>query len=119
MLLLLLLTSILFAINNLAEFVENNVDVLAIAETKIDNSFTIASLEIEGYSPPIRLDSSKSSGGLLVYVNENIPSKILNRFSFPIPFELNIRKQKWLIIVVYELPQQNNLYFKNCLENIS
>ena len=69
------------------------------------------------------MDSSKTSGGLLVYVNENIPSKILSRFSIPsdiqaIPFELNFRKQKWLIIVTYKLPQQDSTYFLNCLGDI-
>ena len=117
------INSIRNKLNSLEEFVKNNVDVLAIAETKIDNSFTTTSLEIEGYSSPFRLDYSKSSGGLLVYIDENIPSKLLNRFSIAsdlqiLPFELNFRKQKWLILVVYKPPRQNNIYFLNWLGNI-
>ena len=57
----------------LEEFVNTNVDILAIAETKIDKSFTTSSLNLKGYSSPLRLDISKTSGGLLVYVNESIP----------------------------------------------
>ena len=117
------INSIRNKLENLSEFVKNNVDVLTIAETKIDSSFTTPSLEIDGYSSPFRLDSSKTSGGLLVYVNENIPSKALNKLLLPndiqaIPFELNFRKQKWLIIAAYKLPQQNSIYFLNCLGDI-
>ena len=82
---------------NLETIINRNVDALAIAETKIDDSFTTSSLRIEGHNPPLRLDSSKSSGGLLVYVNEDIPLNQLNKFPAPediqvIPFELNLRK---------------------------
>ena len=55
--------------------INKNVDVLALAETKIDESFSTSSLKINGFNQPFRLDSSKSLGGLLVYINENIPSK--------------------------------------------
>ena len=41
---------------------------------------------MKGYNSPLRLDSTKTSGGLLVYINENIPSKILNKFKIPSSF---------------------------------
>ena len=61
------------------------------------------------------------SGGLLVYVNENIPSHIKNDFQFSediqiVPIEINLRKQKWLIISIYRPPKQNIKYF---LENLA
>ena len=70
----------------------------------------------QGYKTPYRLDASSTSGGVLVYVNENIPSRPLLKLTLPsdiqlIPFELCLRKTKWLIIFGYKLPNMNNNYF--------
>jgi len=43
-------------------------DVFAIAESKIDESFPTSQFQILGYKTPFRLDNSGTSGGLLVYV---------------------------------------------------
>ena len=92
------------------------VDVLTIAETKLDDSFPDSQFCLEGYKKPFRLDDTGNSGGLLVYVNNNIPSRRLHLFKFAsdiqiIPIELNFRKQKWLILSIYRPPKQNLLYF--------
>ena len=80
--------------------------ILTIAETKLDESFTSNQFLLENYKKPYRLDKSKTSGGLLVYILQDIPSKLLRNFSFPedfqaLPFEITLKKQKWLIISVY------------------
>ena len=51
-----------------------------------------------------------------MYTNQDIPSKTLQRHQVPqdieiICTELNIRKQKWLIIGIYHPPNQNEDYF--------
>ena len=56
------------------------------------------------------------SGGLLVYVNSNIPSKVLKIPDCPsdiqvIPVEINLKKQKWLVIEIYTPPSQCKNYF--------
>ena len=28
-----------------------------------------------------------------------------------VPFEINVRKRKWLVLAIYEPPQQNSRYF--------
>ena len=43
-------------LEQLREVIENNLDVLTIQETKLDDSFPTAQLLIEGYSEPYRLD---------------------------------------------------------------
>ena len=58
---------------NLREIIKQNVDVLAVAETKIDASFSSAQFFLEQYHSPYRLDISRKSGGLLVYVKATIP----------------------------------------------
>ena len=91
---------------NLREIIKQNADVLAVAETKIDASFPSAQIFLEGYRSLYRLDISHKSGGLLVYVKAVIPFRQLSllKFQFRIqalPFELNLRKEKWLVISIY------------------
>ena len=81
------------------------VDILAIGESKLDESFPTSQFLIEGYANPYRLDINGCSGGLLVYVNENIPSRILTSFEFEsdiqiIPVETNLRKVKWVVFSI-------------------
>ena len=47
-----------------------------ISETKIDNSFPKMQFHIEGYCI-YRLDRNKYGGGVLEYVQEDIPSKLI------------------------------------------
>ena len=110
------INSIRNKVNDIMSFINKSVDIIILGETKIDSSFPISQFAIDGYKTPYRLDVSHNSGGVLVYVNENIPSRILNRVKIPediqvIPFELNLRKRKWLILAVYKPPNQSHDYF--------
>ena len=85
--------------------IQNNVDVLTVAETKLDDSFPMDPFLLNGFKRPYRLDVSCNSGGLLTYINSDIPSR---KLSFKIPqdvqiilIEINLRKMKWLIISIY------------------
>ena len=66
----------------LKDFVGDHIDVLMVAETKIDNSFPKGQFFIQGHSEPFRSDRNSNGGGLLVYVKEDIPSKQLKSFKF-------------------------------------
>ena len=46
-------------------------------ETTLDDSFPTAQFLIKGFSAPYRFDRNSKGGGLLAYVREDIPSKIL------------------------------------------
>lgn len=59
------------------------IDVLTVAETKLDLSFPNSQFRIKGFKPPIRLDINKSSGGLLVYINENLLCEKIEDFGIP------------------------------------
>ena len=92
-----------------------NVDLVCIAETKLDQSFPESQFACDGFKKPYRFDVTNSSGGLLLYVNESIPSRLLPH-SLPtdiqcIPIELNLRKQKWLVVSIYRPPSQSIKYF--------
>ena len=105
------------------EIINGNVDVVSIAKTKIDASFRSAQFVLEGYHSPDRFDISSRSGGILVHVKSSIPSR---RLSFEnlcdsiqgVPFEINLRKEKWLVISIYRPPSQNREYFLNNLTAI-
>ena len=106
---------------------DNNLDILCIAESKLDLSFPSSQLFIYGYSAPYRLDGPKAkgaSGGLLMYIKDHIPSKLLkNRIKPPancqaIPIELNLRKSKWLIVPIYRPETYKKVEFVDVLNYI-
>ena len=102
------------------DLVKGNLDIFLISETKIDSSFPDAQFYCDGFSSPHRRDRFLGGGGLLLYVNENIPSRMLNHHYAPddieaICVEINLRKQKWVIIGIYRPPSMNETYF---LENV-
>ena len=61
----------------LCEFIDGNIDILLISETKIDESFPSSQFFIPGFSTPFRYDRSGNAGGLLFYVRQDIPAKII------------------------------------------
>ena len=114
------LSHINFSIRNkldsLFEFTYGLVDFLAVSETKLDSSFPTGQFNLPGFRTPYRKDLSAKSGGLLVDVNSNIPSKVLKIFDCPsdiqvIPVEIILKKQKWLVIAIYTPPSHCKNYF--------
>ena len=92
-----------------------------VSETKIDMSFPTSQFVIQGFAAPFRLDRTNTGGGILVYVRDDIPSKLLN-ISYVssdtecLAIEINLRKTKWLLICSYN-PHKNNI--SNHLMNLS
>ena len=60
----------------LSDEVRDNADVLMVPKTKTDNSFSIGNFLIHGFSPPYRLDRDSKSGGIMLYIREDIPSNL-------------------------------------------
>ena len=99
--------------DHLVDLIMGNIDILLISETKIDDSFPSNQFHIKGFSLPYRLDRDCNGGGLLLYIRDDIPSRILN--NFPVTntvecffVEINIYKIKWLICVNYN-PSKSNI----------
>ena len=80
-----------------------------ISETKIDASLPIGQFLLNGCSTPFRLDRNAHRGGILLYVREDIPSKLLLVEENSIEgffVEINLRnKKKWLISCSYNPPK--------------
>ena len=79
-----------------------DVDIMVFSETKLDDSYPMAQLCIEGFGKSLRLDRNANGGGLLIYVRADIPCKKIEKHDFPgnieaIFMEINFRKSKWLI----------------------
>ena len=74
-----------------------------ITETKLDESFPIGQFFINGFSSPFRLDCDRKWGGILLYVRENILSKLLALENKIKTFfvEIQLDKKKWLISCSY------------------
>ena len=99
--------------------VDSNIDILTIAETKLDCSFPTAQFLVDGYKEPALKDRSKrGGGGFLVYVKEDIPSYLLTDHP-PVSglldllvIELNFRKQKWLLLSIHISSINPSLFYE-------
>ena len=101
--------------------VRDKADLRMISETKLDSSFPNAQIYLKSYSKPYRLDRNSKGEGIVLYVREEISSKLINssctnheKEYFLV--ELNLRKQKYLIICNYN-PHKTTI--KGHLECIS
>ena len=88
--------------DDIMAYLKRSVDIIVIGETKLDSSFPTNQFNTEGYKTPYRLDISQNKGGIMVYINENIPSRRLLKKTIPnniqiIPFEINLKKRKFLL----------------------
>ena len=61
----------------LMNIIKNEIDILMISETKIDNSFPISQFTMTGYSIPFRFDRTSHGGEILLFVREYISCKII------------------------------------------
>ena len=80
----------------------NKIDRCLFSETKLDKAFPNQQFKIHGYKM-YRRDRKKHGGGVLCYVNENIPCKMVSVEAVPdgcekILIECSIKTQKWLCI---------------------
>ena len=68
------------SIRNKSDFlsfmVENTADILLISETKLDDSFPSGQFKICGFSMPYRYDRNSMGGGLLLYIRDDILTKL-------------------------------------------
>ena len=96
----------------LSSSIKDNLDILMISETKLDSTFPSNQFTIEGYTTQIRFDRNGRGGGILLYIREDIPARLLTT-SLPKDFErcfveLNLRKKKILMCCSYN-PANSNI----------
>ena len=97
--------------------VSGNIDILIIAETKVDDTFPTSQFCIDGYMPPLRADRNQHGGGLLIYIRDGVPARevairTLTSKEMEIKVvEINLHKTKWLLIGIYRPPSQSEKFF--------
>ena len=87
--------------DQLREFVLKYVDVLVITitETKLNDTFPTSQFLVTGFSVPHRLDRNRNRGGIMIFILDDIPSRVLTKHVFVddiegLFIELNFRKVK-------------------------
>ena len=98
-------------------------DIFLISESKLDSTFPNAQFKITGFKI-FRYDRNRFGGGLLLYVNDKIPSKILDKHSISTDTELIAvkfyqNKRKWLSLCVYKPQSPNDLFFDEAISAIT
>ena len=84
----------------LAHQVQGNIDILMISETKLDESFPPGQLLLDGYTATFRSDRDGNGDGILLFIREDIPSKLLpmNNDIEGFFVQINLRNEKkWLL----------------------
>ena len=87
--------------------VSNNIDVLLISGTKIDNTFPVSQFCVPGYSVPFRLQRIGNGGGIMLHAKEHMCCRMLSKFTFEkeiegFAIEINLPKVKRLLVCSYK-----------------
>ena len=69
--------------DGLKVIINENVDILCIAETKIGESFPTAQFLLPGCHKPYRLYVSDKQAALLIYIKAHLPSRLLSNHISP------------------------------------
>ena len=90
--------------------VVRNLDNLLITDTKTDSSFPEAQCEINGFTTPYRVDRDCHGGVILLYIRQDIPSKLLINLKISENLEgdfveLNFHRKKMASLLSYN-PQK-------------
>ena len=90
---------------------KTSLDNLALAESKLDASFSNAQFEVPGYTIH-RQDCTHSSGGLFIYVRSDIPHRRLFNLEIneneSLSMEFSIGKVKTILSCIYKQPKVSN-----------
>ena len=102
----------------------NNTNLLLISETKPHDYFLTAQFQIKGFSCSYRYDRNGKGGGLLLYIRNDIQSRLLICKSEcnieTLSVEVNLSRRKWHLNFSYnphESQISTHLESLNCLIN--
>ena len=100
--------------------VGHKLDIFAIAETKIDETFSENQFNVVGFRNPYRLDKTVNSGGILIYVKHGIFSDIILKHEEIqlIAIDIRLSKERWAFVCIYRPPSQNLTFFLDKLSEV-
>ena len=78
--------------------IKNKVDILVIIETKLGSSFPDPQFIIDGFRQPYRLDRNKHGWEVMIFISEDIPSKLISKHTLSddvegMFIEINLKKR--------------------------
>ena len=88
---------------DLKTLIAKNVDIFAVSETKLDESFPTSQFLIECFNKPFRYDRNANGSGILVYIREKVPANEIKQVNIAnsiecVLTEINVGKIKWALI---------------------
>ena len=89
---------------------------LLITKTKLDDTSLTSQYLVPGFSVPYRLDQSRNGGGVMIFIRDDTPTKLLTKHVFPDDIEGLFIELKWLLSGTYHPPSQIDLYYFNNLD---
>ena len=87
---------------SLADIMEDNIDILIISETKVNDSD--GQFFIDGFGTQFRLDRNRNGGVIMLFIRNDIPGKVVSTDDKPIKslyLGLNFQKKKWQLDCFY------------------
>ena len=72
----------------------DNTDILLVSEAKLDDTYPVGQFYIDGYATTYCFDRTSHSGGILLYIREDIPSEPVQNNFEGFFVEINVRKKK-------------------------
>ena len=71
-------------------FIQGKVDILIVTETKLDSAFPTFQFPIGGYSEPYRFDRNRNGIGIIIYIRQDIPRKLLADQKLPHDIDIDM-----------------------------
>ena len=76
-----------------------HIDIFVLTEIKLENTFPTVQFLVNGFSEPYIPNRNRKGGGIMVYIREDVTSKLSDKHVFPCDMEglfveLNFRKCK-------------------------
>ena len=105
----------------LVEQIKGKVDILVISEAKLDESFPEGQFKLPSFTSPFRLDRNEFGGGIMVFVRNDIPYKVISKETLKIEemfIELNFHKKKWLLSCSYNPKYSRNIHLEILRRNL-
>ena len=101
------------------------IDILALCETKLDDSFSIGQFDVLDYNC-VRRDRSSNGGGLMYYIRSDIPHRRRDDLEQAVDSQLGLEliimelmvnhKEKWLYVLGYKPPDIKKSVFENAFQ---
>ena len=97
------------------KLIRNDFDIFITTESKLDSSFPDSQFHVPGYRL-FRKDRIKNGGGLVCYINQDLPVKIVTSYKFPTNLEV-LPIEIILLLGLYRPPSYSENDFLFHLEN--